>query len=123
MGRGAYHWQHEPCYFAVRRGTSAEWLGEHEPTVWELASPKMIHGGSTEEKYDHPAQKPIECMQRPIGHHQGDVYEPFSGSGTTLIAAEVMSRRCYAMEIDPLYVQLAIARWQAFTGRTAVLQP
>lgn len=121
MGRGAYQWQHEPCWFAVRKGKTADWIGDHKlSTTWELASPKSIMGGSTEDKFDHPAQKPIECMQRPLEHHRGDVYEPFLGSGTTLIAAERLGRRCYAMEIDPRYVAVAIKRWETFTGRTAV---
>ena len=47
------------------------------------------------------------------------MYDPFAGSGTALVAAERLGRRCYAMEIDPRYVQVAIERWQAFTGRTA----
>ena len=120
MSRGAYHWQHEPCWYAVRKGATAKWLGEHTlSTVWDLASPKMIMGGSAEVKEDHPAQKPIECMQRPIRHHEGDVYEPFIGSGTTLMAAEREGRRCYGVEIEPRYVQVTIERWQAFTGRVA----
>ena len=121
MSRGAYHWQHEPCWFAVRKGATAGWLGDHDlSTLWTLASPKMIMGGSHEEKLDHPAQKPIETMQRPIEHHEGDVFEPFLGSGTTLIAAERTGRACYGMEVEPRYAQLVIERWQAFTGREAV---
>jgi DNA modification methylase len=61
-------------------------------------------------------------MQRPIENNSSAgqaVYEPFSGSGTTLMAAETLGRRCYAMEIDPKYVQVAIERWQNFTGRQA----
>jgi len=122
MSRSAYNWQHEPCWYAVRKGKTASWRGSHsDTTLWEMASPKMIMGGSTEQKYDHPTQKPVEAMGRAIGHHAGDVYEPFSGSGTTLIAAETLGRRCYAMEIDPKYVQVAVERWQNFTGSKAVL--
>jgi DNA modification methylase len=121
MSRSAYNWQHEPCWYAVRKGKTASWRGSHsDTTLWEMASPKMIMGGSTEEKYDHPTQKPVEAMSRAIGHHAGDVYEPFSGSGTTLIAAETLGRRCYAIEIDPKYVQVAIERWQNFSGAKAV---
>ena len=122
MSRSAYNWQHEPCWYAVRKGKTASWRGSHsDTTLWEMASPKMIMGGSTEQKYDHPTQKPVEAMSRAIGHHAGDVYEPFSGSGTTLIAAEQLGRRCYAIEIDPKFVQVAIERWQNFTGAKAVL--
>jgi DNA modification methylase len=120
MSRSAYNWQHEPCWYAVRKGKTASWRGSHnDTTLWEMASPKMIMGGSTEAKYDHPTQKPVEAMSRAIGHHAGDVYEPFSGSGTTIIAAEMLGRRCYAMEIDPRYVAVSLRRWEAFTGRTA----
>ncbi len=120
LSRSAYAWQHEPCWYAVRTGKTAEWIGDHtQTTVWELASPKMIMGGSTEPKYDHPNQKPAECMARPIRNHAGDAYEPFAGSGTTIIAAEQLGRRCFALEIDPKYAQVAIERWQAFTGQQA----
>ena len=102
IGRSAYNWPHEPCWYAVRAGKTASWLGDHlDSTVWEFASPKMIMAGSAEEKFDHPTQKPIEGMARPIRHHAGDVYDPFVGSGTTVVAAETLGRRCYAMEIDP----------------------
>jgi len=122
MSRSAYNWQHEPCWYAVRKGKTASWRGSHsDTTLWEMASPKMIMGGSTEQKYDHPTQKPVEAMGRAIGHHAGDVYEPFSGSGTTLIAAEQLGRCCFAIEIDPKYVQVAIERWQNFSGAKAVL--
>jgi DNA modification methylase len=121
MSRSAYNWQHEPCWYAVRKGKTASWRGSHsDTTLWEMASPKMIMGGSTEQKYDHPTQKPVEAMSRAIGHHAGNVYEPFSGSGTTLMAAEQLTRRCYAVEIDPKFVQVAIERWQNFTGAKAV---
>jgi DNA modification methylase len=121
MSRSAYNWQHEPCWYAVRKGKTASWRGSHsDTTLWQMASPKMIMGGSTEEKYDHPTQKPVEAMSRAIGHHAGNVYEPFSGSGTTLMAAETLGRRCFAIEIDPKYVQVAIERWQNFSGAKAV---
>jgi DNA modification methylase len=94
MSRQAYHWKHEPCWYAVRRGRTAHWLGSRDQsTIWDAASPKMIMGGSTEEKLDHPTQKPIELMRRPIMNHtrRGDVvWEPFLGSGTTLAAADLL---------------------------------
>jgi DNA modification methylase len=80
-------------------------------------------GGSDEEKFDHPTQKPVALMRRPILNHTrpGEpVYEPFSGSGTTIIAAETIGRTCLAMEIDPQYVDVAVQRWEQFTGKTAV---
>jgi DNA modification methylase len=82
-------------------------------------------GGSEEEKFDHPTQKPVELMRRPIMNHtkRGElVYEPFLGSGTTLIAAEMTGRICCGMEIDPKYADVIVERWQTFTGKQAVLE-
>ena len=67
----------------------------------------------------HPARFPVEFAEYWIKSWEGDVYEPFSGSGTTIIAAERQSRACYAMEIEPKYVQVAIERWEAYTGQQA----
>ena len=120
MGRSWYHWRHEPCWVVRKPGVPNLFIGErNQSTVWAAPSPKMIMSGSREEKFDHPAQKPVAVIEPAIANHRGDVYEPFSGSGTTLVAAEALGRRCFAMEIDPKYVQVAIERWQAFTGRTA----
>jgi DNA modification methylase len=83
----------------------------------------MLMAGSDEPKLDHPTQKPVALFETPITNHlrAGEaVYDPFLGSGTTLVAAERLGRRCYGMEIDPRYSQVAIERWQTFTGRTAV---
>ena len=120
MSRSAYHWRHEPCWYAVRKGKTADWCGSRDQsTVWDAASPKHIMSGSKEEKFDHPTQKPIVLMQRPIENHRGDVYEPFCGSGTTLLAAEIAHRSCYAIEIEPRFVDVAVTRWQNFTGQIA----
>ena len=72
----------------------------------------------------HGTQKPVECMQRPIENNSSPgqaVYEPFSGSGTTIIAAERSGRSCHAIELSPKYVDVAIKRWQDFTGARATL--
>ena len=82
-------------------------------------------GGSDEEKFDHPTQKPVELMRRPILNHAkaGElVYEPFLGSGTTLAAAEVTQRVCYGLELDPKYVDVVVERWQGLTGKKATLE-
>lgn len=122
FGRGAYHWRHEPCYYAVRKGANAAWAGDRkQDTIWEVGAVNLHRDATPEDPWtDHSTQKPVECMARPMRNHRGDVYEPFSGSGTTLIAAEMLGRRCYAMELEPKYVQMAIERWQAFTGLEAV---
>ncbi|MHB8459852.1 MAG: DNA modification methylase [Candidatus Limnocylindrales bacterium] len=123
IGRSWYHWAHEPCFVVRKPGVPNLFIGERDQsTIWRAPSPKRIGSGSKEHKEDHPTQKPVLLSEIPIRNHlrPGEaVYEPFSGSGTTLMAAETLGRRCYAMEIDPKYVQVAIERWQAFTGRTA----
>jgi DNA modification methylase len=121
--RQAYHWQTEPCWYAVRVGKTASWIGPRDQSnLWPAPSPKALMAGSTEEKYDHPTQKPMLCMERPIANHALDpVYDPFAGSGTTLIAAERQGRVCYTMEIDPRFCDIVLARWEALTQQTAVL--
>ena len=119
LGRGDYHWQHEPCLYAVRKGGTGHWQGARDQaTVWPIAS------GEDDGATVHGTQKPVACMRRPIENNsaEGDsVYEPFSGSGTTLIAAERTNRRCFALELDPRYVDVAVTRWQSLTGEAAVL--
>jgi DNA modification methylase len=82
-------------------------------------------GGSDEQRFDHPTQKPCELMRRPILNHtkRGElVYEPFLGSGTTLAAAELTERVCCGIELDPKYVDVVIQRWQTLAGRKATLE-
>jgi hypothetical protein len=121
MGRSWYHWGHEPCWAVRRPGIPNLFVGsDHtQSTIWRAPSPKMIMSGSKEEKYDHPAQKPVVLFETPIANHAGDVYDPFIGSGTTIIAAERLGRRCFALELEPRYAQVTIDRWQNFTGRKA----
>ncbi len=125
LGRGDYHWQHEPGYYAVREGKSSNWCGDRtQSTVWQIANLNPFGGSRQEEATGHGAQKPVELMRRPILNNsvRGDiVYDPFLGSGTTLIAAASTDRICYGLEIDPRYVDVIIRRWQKFTGKAAVL--
>ena len=115
ISRGDYHVRHEPCWYAVRKGKPARRTDDRtQTTLWEINLDKNVQGG-------HSTQKPVECMARPMRNHEPcDVYEPFSGSGTTLIAAEQLGRRCFAIEIEPRYVQVAVDRWEQFTGQKAV---
>lgn len=125
MSRSAYHWKHEPCWYAIREGTTATWIGsKDQTTVWEAASPKHIMSGSKEEKLPRPTQKPVELMRRSIVNHimPGEsVYEPFHGSGTTLAAAEMTGRTCYGTEIEPRFVDVVVERWQRMSGLHATL--
>jgi DNA modification methylase len=115
IGRGDYHWQHEPCWYAVR--SKGDWKGDRkQTTLWNIPS------GGQDQETSHGTQKPVECMRRPLLNHSNPgeaVYDPFLGSGTTLIAAETTGRACLSMELDPLYVDVAVRRWQAFTGKQA----
>jgi DNA modification methylase len=113
ISRGHYHWQHEPCWYAVRSGASAQWTGDRsQTTVWDVL-------GRSETKTDHGTQKPVECMARAIRNHEGDIYEPFAGSGTTLIAAQQLNRRSFAIEIEPAYCDVVVMRWERLTGGKA----
>jgi DNA modification methylase len=118
IGRGDYHWQHEPCWYAVR--TKGNWTGDRkQTTLWTIPS------GHQDVETQHGTQKPVECMRRPITNNSspGDaIYDPFLGSGTTLIAAQTTGRDCLGLEIDKTYVDVAVRRWQAFTGLHATLQ-
>lgn len=123
LSRGHYNWQHEPCWYAVRKGSTAKWVGDmKQTTVWQIANNNAF-GGQDEEKWGHGTQKPIECMAKPIRNHEGDVYDPFLGTGTTLIAAEQLDRICYGIEISPAYVDVCVKRWENFTGGKAIKKP
>ncbi len=125
LTRTHYWFQHEPCWYVRKK--KAPWFGKpgENSTIWDSLSPKFIMGSSDEEKFDHPTQKPVQLMRRPILNHlrRGElVYEPFLGSGTTLAAAELTERVCYGIEFDPKYVDVVIQRWQQLTGKKATLQ-
>ena len=119
IGRGDYHPKHEPCWYAVRKNRKGHYCGgRKQSTVWEIDKPMKSETG-------HSTQKPVECMRRPIVNNSSvgqAVYEPFSGSGTTIIAAQMEGRGCYAIELNPAYVDVAIKRWQDFTGADATLE-
>jgi DNA modification methylase len=119
IGRGNYHVQHEPCWYAVRKGRTSHWAGDRkQTTIWDIDKPAKSETG-------HSTQKPVECMRRPIENNSSPgqaVYEPFCGSGTTIIAAEMTGRACHAIELSPVYVDVAVLRWQAFAGGEARLE-
>lgn len=145
LGRGNYHWQHEPALYAVREEADDAWTShdpdgrfadEHETAVYAVrkGKPGRWRGGRKQTtvwfiehlKNDtgHGTQKPVECMRRPILNNSAPgeaVYEPFSGSGTTIIAGEMTDRRVLAIELDPAYIDVAVKRWQEFTGQKATL--
>lgn len=108
ISRGHYHHKHEPCWYAVKKGDKSYWIGDHsQTTLWEIDKPMKSDTG-------HGTQKPVECMALPMRNHEGDIYEPFLGSGTTLIAAEQNNRIVYAQELSPAYIDVSIRRWLKF---------
>jgi DNA modification methylase len=117
LSRGHYHWQHEPCWYAVKG--KGHWSGDRsQATLWQIKS-------RDDNGVGHGTQKPVECMARPIRNNSSPgqaVYEPFSGSGTTIIAGEMEGRSVHAIELNPAYVDVGVERWQAFTGKTAKLE-
>ena len=111
----------------VRQGQTGHWRGDRtQSTVWEVANLNPFGGEGTaeDEVTGHGAQKPVEIIRRPILNHLRTAeacYDPFLGSGSTLIAAESTGRICYGMDIDPKYIDVAVLRWQRYTGQQAVL--
>jgi DNA modification methylase len=118
ISQGLYHSQHESCFYAVRKGGNGHWAGDRkQSTLWTIPKPRKSETG-------HSTQKPVECMERPIRNNSlpGDlVYEPFCGSGTTIIACERSGRTCRAIELNPAYVAVALQRFKEATGVEPVL--
>jgi DNA methylase len=118
VSRGHYHPQHEPLFYAVPKKATAHWSGDRkQSTLWQIDKPVKSDTG-------HSTQKPLECMRRPIENNSSPgqaLYDPFVGSGTTIIAAEMTGRACIGIEIEPSYVDVCVLRWQAFAGVEATL--
>jgi len=126
MGRSDYHFKHEPCWYAVRKGKNHSWMGDRkQTTIWDAAPPNHIMGGSKEEKTSHPTQKPALLYERAYLNHTNReeyVYEPFGGSGTSVIVCEKIGRKSLTMELDPKYCDVIVKRWEDFTGKKAHLE-
>lgn len=124
LSRGDYHNKHEPLWYAVRKGQKHNWQGRRDQTtVWDIDN-NNYGAKAKEEQTGHGTQKPLECMLRPILNNSKkgqSVYDPFGGSGTTLIACEKSDRNCYMMELSPAYVDIIINRWEKDTGKEAIL--
>ena len=120
LTRSYYLWQHEPCFFGWLKGHKPPRVsGDYPSTVWSLPTVKVG------EKTEHPTSKPVDVFAIPMRQHvrPGEVcYEPFSGSGSQIIAGETTGRRVFAIEISPQYVDVAVKRWQTATARQAVLE-
>jgi len=104
ISRADYHWKHEPCWYAVKKGNKGNWISDRkQTTIWEIDKPQKNETG-------HSTQKPIECMSKAIVNHDGDVHDPFLGSGTTMVASHQLKRKCYGMELDPKYCDVIVKR-------------
>lgn len=104
ISRCDYHPMHEPLWYAVKKGNKGNWASDRkQTTVWEIKKNQKNETG-------HSTQKPVDCMAKPIANHDGDVYDPFLGSGTTMVASHQLKRKCYGMELDPKYCQVIIDR-------------
>lgn len=117
LGHSEYHYRHEPILFGWLPGARHKNSDRTRDTVWECPRPKSNR--------EHPTMKPVELWARAIedGSRVGEiVYDPFLGSGTTLLASEQLGRRCCGMEIDPKYCDVIVKRWQNATGKAAVLE-
>ena len=120
MVRMHYLWKHEPCFFGWIRGNKPPKAAEdHLSTVWEI---KSLAGN---ERPEHPTPKPLDCFANPMRQHVepgGLCYEPFSGSGSQIMAGEATGRRVYAIEISPVYVDVAVRRFLQATCKTVTLE-
>jgi len=117
LTRSTYLWQHEPCFHGWFKGNRPPLKkGLSLPSVWQV--PTVKPGTKT----DHPTSKPVELFRLPMRMHtrRGDVcYEPFCGSGSQIIAAEELGRRCFALEIYPRFCDVTVKRWEEFSGKEA----
>ena len=125
VGRGHYHWQHEPCWYAVRKGGNASWCGDRkQSSVWDASPDTPDDEAGGKDAGAHSTKKPVDLFRRAIVNHTARheaVFEPFLGSGTCVIACETSQRRCFALELEPAFVQQAIDRWENLTGKEARL--
>jgi len=115
MGRQDYHWKHEPCLYGWKDGAAHTWASDRtQTTILEFERPSR--------NQEHPTMKPVDLIEYLIGnnsHGRNIVLDLFGGSGTTLIASEMLGRSCRMMELDPRYVDVIVKRWQRITGNEA----
>ena len=116
LGRQDYHWQHEPCLYGWKEGAAHRWYGDRKQTT-------LLMFDRPSRSDVHPTMKPVDLIRYQIENSskKGDVVlDLFGGSGTTLIACEMIDRSARIMEVDPKYVDVIVRRWQEYTGETAV---
>lgn len=115
-GRQDYQWKHEPILYGWKSGKAHRWLSDRkQTTVWEFDKPVR--------NQEHPTMKPIGIPAKAMENScpkGGIVVDPFLGSGSTLLAAEQLGRKCYGIELDPVYCDVIVKRWEEYTGEKAV---
>lgn len=131
-GQGTFYRSQHELILVFKKGDKAHInnfeLGQHgryRSNVWSYPGANTFRAGRMEELAMHPTVKPVALVSDAMRDcsRRGDiVLDPFMGSGTTILAAERVGRRAYGMEIEPRYVDTAVRRWQAFTGKDAVLE-
>jgi len=117
LGHSEYHYQHEPILFGWIPGDRHKNSDRTRTTLWQYDRPKANR--------EHPTMKPVALWAQAVtdGSRQGEIiYDPFLGSGTTLIAAEQLGRKCYGMEISPQYCDVIVKRWETLTSQKAKLE-
>ena len=145
LGRQDYQWRHEPCLYGWKEGGAHYFIPRRDLTtvaedtididamsekevrdtlrkMLEGTPADVIHDKKPAASRDHPTMKPVTLLARMIfnSSHQGDtVLDPFGGSGSTMMACEQLGRRCLMMELDPVYCDVIIKRWEDFTGKRA----
>ena len=118
MGRQDYHWLHEPCLYGWKDGASHLWASDRKQTT-------VLNFDRPSRSTEHPTMKPVELIEYQLLNNtkgQDLVFDPFGGSGSTLIAAEKSGRHCVMLELDPAYCDVIIRRWQNFTKQDAILE-
>lgn len=116
MGRQDYQWRHEACLYGWKSGAAHSWYSDRKQTT-------LLNFAKPSRSAEHPTMKPVEMIAYQMGNStgpQGLVLDPFLGSGTTLIAAEQLGRKCYGLELDPRYCDVIVRRWHKLTGQRAV---
>jgi len=116
MGRQDYQWQHEPCLYGWKDGAAHGWYSDRKQTT-------VLHYDKPRSNDQHPTMKPVALFAYLMGNStapQGLVFDPFLGSGTSLVAAEQLGRTCYGMELAPAYCDVIVQRWEALTNQKAV---
>lgn len=148
LGRSDYHWAHEPIFYAIKNGKDCDWYGDrtgktilamHQPDLEKMPKEVLValikaamavttnweFRRETVQSYMHPTQKPVSVVGMAIQNstRRGDlVLDLFGGSGSTLMACEIMHRRCCTMELDEKYCDVIRGRWEEHTGQKAVIE-